>query len=790
MNVVGRVGSLISQGVYSVATPFHPFGGAVDVIVVQQQDGTFRSTPWYVRFGKFQGVLKGAEKIVRIAVNGVEANFHMYLDNSGEAYFIKEVDAGKGSETNGVVKDSDNLEVTGEGSIIGDNNKDSNNDNVDDIRRLEHSVSDSEVVRLRDESVSLYADRIERVESDVERRFYEFKDEPPLEGSVELSEYGSNQYESLDGSDFVEAQCLDSEVILVSVDGHVLTAPISASEQNTENVQLSIPQFHLGPGEGTEFCEGNEEFSSSEDVWAADYINKLSASTANVASDDVCSISNDDNAIGRQLEVCEGEGEHVCQSQEAPSISDQEGEMLMQSDSEEVSANNKREDVFKSCLELSKLTKLVSNADLNDVISSLDVSQQKSQQSSPVAGEDKDEGVVESRKNYDLSASSSSSSLGNGASPDLQVGVESVEKNASGAQHMVSDSISVYSVTNGSESKSKNISTSAAFEGIDNSPQRTVLEDECSKNELVEPQTEASSEGIQTHSSIRFEISLCRNELHPGMGLDAAAAAFDARRISVEEFKNSAVSLIRNENLIIRFRESYLQWEKAAPLVLGMAAFGLELPVEHKDTIPVGTPRPRDDDSGDPASPASSGRRWRLWPIPFRRVKTLEHASSNASSEEVFVDSESGSLQVLSSMTSHDGKESPHKQLIRTNVPSNEQIASLNLKDGQNMITFSFSTRVLGTQRVDARIYLWKWNARIVISDVDGTITKSDVLGQFMPLVGRDWTQSGVARLFSAIKVHLCLTFNFPKSLFDLCRLPSLLILPKFVGANKAIRYF
>ena len=68
MNVVGKVGSLISQGVYSVATPFHPFGGAVDVIVVQQKDGTFRSTPWYVRFGKFQGVLKGAEKVVRITL--------------------------------------------------------------------------------------------------------------------------------------------------------------------------------------------------------------------------------------------------------------------------------------------------------------------------------------------------------------------------------------------------------------------------------------------------------------------------------------------------------------------------------------------------------------------------------------------------------------------------------------------------------------------------------------------------------------------------------------------------
>jgi hypothetical protein len=38
---------------------------------------------------------------------------------------------------------------------------------------------------------------------------------------------------------------------------------------------------------------------------------------------------------------------------------------------------------------------------------------------------------------------------------------------------------------------------------------------------------------------------------------------------------------------------------------------------------------------------------------------------------------------------------------------------------------------------------------------------RSDVLGQVMPLVGRDWSQSGVARLFSAIKVCLtkCLIF-------------------------------
>ena len=39
-----------------------------------------------------------------------------------------------------------------------------------------------------------------------------------------------------------------------------------------------------------------------------------------------------------------------------------------------------------------------------------------------------------------------------------------------------------------------------------------------------------------------------------------------------------------------------------------------------------------------------------------------------------------------------------------------------------------------------------------MISDIDGTITKSDVLGHVLPVIGRDWAQSGVAELFTKIK--------------------------------------
>lgn len=83
---------------------------------------------------------------------------------------------------------------------------------------------------------------------------------------------------------------------------------------------------------------------------------------------------------------------------------------------------------------------------------------------------------------------------------------------------------------------------------------------------------------------------------------------------------------------------------------------------------------------------------------------------------------------------------------------SSEQIASLNLKSGANEAVFSVTTAYQGTTRCMCHIYLWKYDDRIVISDIDGTITKSDVLGHILPILGKDWAQSGVAKLFTKIR--------------------------------------
>ncbi|XP_026414007.1 phosphatidate phosphatase PAH1-like [Papaver somniferum] len=743
MNVVGKVGSLISQGVYSVATPFHPFGGAVDVIAVEQQDGTYRSTPWYVRFGKFQGVLKGAEKMVKISVNGVEANFHMYLDNSGEAYFVREIVPSKETEKDKVVENCEKLEDTPQA------NSSSSNDNIDILR--------TEEAQLSEECGSLGSPKIENCETDNanDTKLYEFQDKQSLNvDSVGSPDYEGYHYESLDQlEDAMEPQGSDSEVVLISVDGHVLTAPISSTEENMDNVQLSTPQFHLGPGEGAEF-RNNEEFSNSQDTWASDYLSEIDASTPNRTSKDVITGDGDTSGSGRLVEVRQVEGEIAIQTQETYKAQSIKIDSAKCNDSGDAVGFLRRREIFKSCLEFPELSEHAPDEELKDMGSprmelvlknSFDDSMEKSPTSVPPMEEHESQNGLAYENSLpcknDLSLSTEDMTPENSI---LTIG---------NPESMVPNRSSEYPQSNDLNLKEEQFELAQQTSDKPSNPQTPPLEPvDCVTNEL---ETTSSGGGTKASEGMGFEISLCRNLLHAGLGLGPASEVFDAHRVSEEEFKTSALSITKNENLVVRFKGRYLLWEKAAPVVLGKVSFGLDLPVDHNDAIPVEqdeTLKPGEDSPGLTSSP--SGRRWRLWPIPFRRVKTLQHTSSDASSDEVFVDSESGLLnpQVETTPTPSRGAESPRKQLVRTNVPTTEQIASLNLKDGQNMITFSFSTRVLGTQQVDAHIYLWKWNARIVISDVDGTITKSDVLGQFMPLVGKDWTQSGVAHLFSAIK--------------------------------------
>lgn len=91
----------------------------------------------------------------------------------------------------------------------------------------------------------------------------------------------------------------------------------------------------------------------------------------------------------------------------------------------------------------------------------------------------------------------------------------------------------------------------------------------------------------------------------------------------------------------------------------------------------------------------------------------------------------------------------PNRNYAKTLRLTSQQLKDLELKPGANSMAFTVNRATC-----KANMYLWRHETPVVISDIDGTITKSDALGHVLNMIGRDWTHSGVAKLYSDISAN------------------------------------
>uniref|UniRef100_A0A8C4WCF1 phosphatidate phosphatase n=1 Tax=Gopherus evgoodei TaxID=1825980 RepID=A0A8C4WCF1_9SAUR len=190
------------------------------------------------------------------------------------------------------------------------------------------------------------------------------------------------------------------------------------------------------------------------------------------------------------------------------------------------------------------------------------------------------------------------------------------------------------------------------------------------------------------------------NDLTHPIALSLCGGLGDSREILHKKFMEHIISyqefaenpeVLDDPNLVIQIHRKYYNWAVAAPMILSLQAFQKNVP---KSTI---------DRLVKEKMPKKSGRWWFSW---RRRDLTAE-----------------------------------------------EVCKKLNLQNGPNEVMFSVTTQYQGTCRCEATIYLWNWDDKVVISDIDGTITKSDALGHILPHLGKDWTHQGIAKLFH--KIHM-----------------------------------
>jgi phosphatidate phosphatase LPIN len=290
----------------------------------------------------------------------------------------------------------------------------------------------------------------------------------------------------------------------------------------------------------------------------------------------------------------------------------------------------------------------------------------------------------------------------------------------------------------------------------------------------------------QADTSLNFvSLSICGG-MEKGGPTDEE---FDANIVQYSDICHNP-ALFSSPNLVVRLNNKYYSWMTACPVVMTLLAYQKPLPMDVCEKLLQHDQKPSDvenklKEEEQQATQAESRRSWFSWrrsgggsvqepkksstqigksesvdgvatqtsPInsPYKTaidgIKQNEMVNNSLSSEDSF----NKAVKEYSDFAKSEMSLNTEK-FRKTLRLSSQQIEQLNLKSGMNEVEFSVTTAYQGTSRCKCYVFKWKHNDKVVISDIDGTITKSDVLGHILPMVGKDWAQIGVAQLFSKIE--------------------------------------
>uniref|UniRef100_A0A8C6LXL4 phosphatidate phosphatase n=1 Tax=Nothobranchius furzeri TaxID=105023 RepID=A0A8C6LXL4_NOTFU len=250
--------------------------------------------------------------------------------------------------------------------------------------------------------------------------------------------------------------------------------------------------------------------------------------------------------------------------------------------------------------------------------------------------------------------------------------------------------------------------------------------------------------------NIDISMSLCGKE---GDTSQITKETFKEHLVTYQDFVSNP-GIMEDPSLVICINSNYYNWAVAAPMILSMTAFQKNLPKSTVERLVKDKMSKR------------SGRWWFSWrrrdSESNQRLLTRTYLSlilpplhALPTSKPTFPAAGLGRKAVIphSLSTETVAVTQTISQLYRKSLRlTSKQIESLNLHEGANKVVFSVTTQYQGTCRCEAAIYLWSWNDRVIISDIDGTITKSDALGHILPQFGKDWTHKGIAKLYH--KIH------------------------------------
>ncbi|KAM7390296.1 hypothetical protein PAMA_008460 [Pampus argenteus] len=768
MNYVGQLAGQVLVTVKELYKGINQatLSGCIDVIVVRQPDGTFQCSPFHVRFGKL-GVLRSREKVIDIEINGEPAELQMKLGDNGEAFFVQETEQHNEIVPAHLVTSP----IPTEGPLLRSREPRNGVSAAESVQPLSPEEPASGNLQTCSNTAGKKKKRRRRKHKAEHR-----KDDQtaPAGGELELCELSSdeehNTHNGRASSLAVVKDNMDhrqhSPLTTLEWDSYPFSdgdwSPCMAREMSEPVSPKSDSELMVKPGESMLRAESHMQWTWGE----------FPESTR---------VNKKEKSEPKTLTITPSENTHfrVILSSEAMEEDSREG----QRPTDPICSIVKPEPRTIKPDQCSCKPPLPPEAssqhdtsitqhepDLSNLNFSSEPCPSKSDLRSKNARKTRWTSSPPSRRDSGPAASGGSDVAGYSAavspgtrasskltdSPNKRRGVRKRSQHQ-GPEDIYLDDLNAlepdvvarYFPKSESEQVSKHWVETGSRSGSQ-SPQSVG-------SAAADSGTECLSDSAGDLPDVT--LSLCGGV---GENSEISKEKFMEHIITYNEFAENP-AIIDNPNLVVRIANRYYNWTLAAPLILCMQAFQKNLPKATEEAWVK------------ERMPKKSGRWWfwrkssvkqsssetklerqesltrespALHQAPETQQKTAEWSSDDETKE---LNAEAPALMPTERVQTEAPAPAPCPSYKKSLRLSSDQIASLKLREGPNDVTFSITTQYQGTCRCAGTIYLWNWDDKVIISDIDGTITKSDVFGQILPQLGKDWTHQGIAKLYHSV---------------------------------------
>ncbi|CAN9512388.1 unnamed protein product [Ophioblennius macclurei] len=784
MNIVGQFAETVFVTVKELYRGLNPatLTGGIDVIVVRQPDGSFQCSPFHVRFGKL-GVLRSKEKIVDIEINGECVDLHMKLGDNGEAFFVEEYENREVPAhlcTSPILLEvPEELDETTESLGLagsGARRKKRRRKRVRSDNHLREEGSSSSDERERDKECEKEADPFQQESASLEEQvtslhisksvYYSMSEEPmeepgatPPRDAHPHSDGEQSPTEKLEHSVFLSRPCSpksDSELVVKSQDlsgpqmqwnwgGFPMVCQPGKSLDEQDIAPSNCSHFRTIERQDS-FDMGPESFNTCVNVGSVTVVKPL----PRTQSVELGHFSMRNTPLLPKEKI-----PHVSHS--TPTDVFVSCDTSMNFDSMQPFESSPAQDGNASCIPESLgqgETVTVETRKEQMVVEPHSTITEQSlelvESCSPHVSEG-DSGIDPCAEEDGAGNTAAGESTG---AAEASSKVEQQDKKKGKRNHHLGPTdIYLDDLTTLDPEVAALYFPKSEADGAFQSEQGRGSGSQ-SPQSVGSGAMDSGTEYLSDSTSYNMEVSMSLCGLESDTS-QITKEKFMAHLITYQDFSNNP-GIIEDPSLVICINSNYYNWAVAAPMVLSMTTFQKNLP---KSTI---------ERLVKDKMPKKSGSWW------FWRRRELANSQKNSKKEQK-EPLKSVPTKVEATLDDIEGDGAaglgrtvapPHSMSAETlNVAqsisqvyrkslrlTSEQIEHLKLREGANKVVFSVTTQYQGTCRCEAAIYLWNWNDRVIISDIDGTITKSDALGHILPQFGKDWTHKGIAKLYH--KIH------------------------------------